>query len=37
MSSSFNNHFKNQIGYVVILLATVPEGNQMALNVVILP
>jgi hypothetical protein len=36
MSSSFHNHFKKQIGYVVILLATVPEANQMALNVVIL-
>jgi hypothetical protein len=37
MSSSFHNHFKKQIGYVVILLATVPEANQVAHIVVILP
>jgi hypothetical protein len=37
MSLSFHNHFKKQIGYVVIILATVPEANQVAHNVVILP
>jgi hypothetical protein len=36
MSSPFHNYFKKQIGYVVILLATVPEANQMAHKVVIL-